>query len=162
MTGSTASQSSDNVGLNSRVGETSPVLLIDAGKANKLPVSVREAHARNTGWLAPWLPCHTRRPSLTSCSLCGLVVVGAAGLEPATLGLEIRCSIRLSYAPKCSSGTLTGLWLSSVSHRPLETISCSWRDQNRARRNRGVAPAPWLFRNCWTQLPTCCTVTLSP
>jgi hypothetical protein len=26
-------------------------------------------------------------------------VVGAAGLEPATLGLEIRCSIRLSYAP---------------------------------------------------------------
>ena len=26
-------------------------------------------------------------------------MVGAAGLEPATLGLEIRCSIRLSYAP---------------------------------------------------------------
>jgi hypothetical protein len=26
-------------------------------------------------------------------------LVGAAGLEPATLGLEIRCSIRLSYAP---------------------------------------------------------------
>ena len=26
-------------------------------------------------------------------------VVGAAGIEPATLGLEIRCSIRLSYAP---------------------------------------------------------------
>gem|GEM_PF-6252285 len=29
----------------------------------------------------------------------GVRVVGAAGLEPATLGLEIRCSIRLSYAP---------------------------------------------------------------
>jgi hypothetical protein len=26
-------------------------------------------------------------------------VVNAAGLEPATLGLEIQCSIRLSYAP---------------------------------------------------------------
>ena len=28
-----------------------------------------------------------------------LRMVGAAGIEPATLGLEIRCSIRLSYAP---------------------------------------------------------------
>ena len=28
-----------------------------------------------------------------------VVMVGAAGIEPATLGLEIRCSIRLSYAP---------------------------------------------------------------
>jgi hypothetical protein len=28
-----------------------------------------------------------------------LGLVGAAGLEPATLGLEIQCSIRLSYAP---------------------------------------------------------------
>ena len=27
-------------------------------------------------------------------------LVGAAGIEPATLGLEIQCSIRLSYAPK--------------------------------------------------------------
>src|SRR2546427_6096517 len=26
-------------------------------------------------------------------------MVGPAGLEPATLGLEIRCSIRLSYGP---------------------------------------------------------------
>ena len=26
-------------------------------------------------------------------------MVGAAGFEPATVGLEIRCSIRLSYAP---------------------------------------------------------------
>ena len=26
-------------------------------------------------------------------------MVGTAGFEPATLGLEIRCSIRLSYAP---------------------------------------------------------------
>ena len=28
-------------------------------------------------------------------------LVGAAGFEPATAGLEIRCSIRLSYAPSC-------------------------------------------------------------
>jgi hypothetical protein len=27
------------------------------------------------------------------------LMVGAAGLEPATLGLEGRCSIHLSYAP---------------------------------------------------------------
>ena len=27
-------------------------------------------------------------------------MVGPAGLEPATLGLEIRCSIRLSYGPQ--------------------------------------------------------------
>ena len=27
-------------------------------------------------------------------------LVGAAGFEPATAGLEIRCSIRLSYAPR--------------------------------------------------------------
>jgi hypothetical protein len=27
------------------------------------------------------------------------IMVGAAGIEPATVGLEIRCSIRLSYAP---------------------------------------------------------------
>src|SRR5213595_273468 len=26
-------------------------------------------------------------------------MVGTAGIEPATLGLEIRCSIRLSYVP---------------------------------------------------------------
>src|SRR5580700_6144851 len=28
-----------------------------------------------------------------------LFLVGAAGIEPATTGLEIRCSIQLSYAP---------------------------------------------------------------
>jgi hypothetical protein len=27
-------------------------------------------------------------------------LVGPAGIEPATAGLEIRCSIRLSYGPK--------------------------------------------------------------
>ena len=32
-------------------------------------------------------------------------MVGAAGIEPATLGLEIRCSIRLSYAPGKTIGT---------------------------------------------------------
>ena len=33
-------------------------------------------------------------------------LVGAAGLEPATLGLEGRCSIHLSYAPGCYSSNL--------------------------------------------------------
>jgi hypothetical protein len=37
-------------------------------------------------------------PELTS-EKSGWAMVGAAGIEPATLGLEIRCSIRLSYAP---------------------------------------------------------------
>src|ERR1700730_3063886 len=36
-------------------------------------------------------------------------VVGAAGLEPATTGLEIRCSIQLSYAPR-----LTQLLVSTI------------------------------------------------
>src|SRR5208282_225485 len=31
-------------------------------------------------------------------------VVGPAGIEPATLGLEIRCSIRLSYGPSTTYG----------------------------------------------------------
>jgi len=52
--------------------------------------------------------CHRARITVRfSASSCGvsrlrekqLGLVGAAGLEPATLGLEIRCSIRLSYAP---------------------------------------------------------------
>jgi hypothetical protein len=32
-------------------------------------------------------------------ALAPVEMVGAAGIEPATAGLEIRCSIRLSYAP---------------------------------------------------------------
>src|SRR5271169_5583958 len=39
----------------------------------------------------------TRAAVLTTDAVIRLV--GAAGLEPATVGLEIRCSIRLSYAP---------------------------------------------------------------
>jgi hypothetical protein len=34
-------------------------------------------------------------------------LVGAAGVEPATAGLEIRCSIRLSYAPTLVNSTVT-------------------------------------------------------
>ncbi len=38
------------------------------------------------------------------CGKCGIaMMVGPAGLEPATTGLEIRCSIRLSYGPKDES-----------------------------------------------------------
>ena len=43
------------------------------------------------------------RPQIGSNSLKTLV--GAAGLEPATLCLEGRCSIRLSYAPAMDSST---------------------------------------------------------
>jgi hypothetical protein len=38
-------------------------------------------------------------------------VVGAAGLEPATLCLEGRCSIQLSYAPTANWHHFTGLQL---------------------------------------------------
>src|SRR5882762_1663865 len=38
-------------------------------------------------------------PSSQPLSRDDVKMVGAAGIEPATLGLEIRCSIRLSYAP---------------------------------------------------------------
>ena len=38
-----------------------------------------------------------------------LRMVGAAGIEPATVGLEIRCSIRLSYAPIPAKGHASGL-----------------------------------------------------
>jgi hypothetical protein len=41
-----------------------------------------------------------------------LALVGAAGIEPATLGLEIRCSILLSYAPVLNLLDLSRLtWL---------------------------------------------------
>jgi hypothetical protein len=39
-------------------------------------------------------------------------MVGAAGFEPATLGLEIQCSIRLSYAPIFLIQQLTAFVLS--------------------------------------------------
>ena len=38
-------------------------------------------------------------------------MVGAAGFEPATAGLEIRCSIRLSYAPALVFSSVYQLWL---------------------------------------------------
>jgi hypothetical protein len=40
-----------------------------------------------------------RTPGRSSIENKGFVMVGAAGLEPATLCLEGRCSIQLSYAP---------------------------------------------------------------
>jgi hypothetical protein len=36
-------------------------------------------------------------------------LVGAAGIEPATTGLENRCSIRLSYAPAFTINSLQQL-----------------------------------------------------
>jgi len=50
------------------------------------------------------LPLQARLPPITATSHCFLV--GAAGLEPATTGLEIRCSIQLSYAPTFTINTL--------------------------------------------------------
>src|SRR5579864_486592 len=58
-------------------------------------------------------------------------MVGPAGIEPATLGLEIRCSIRLSYGP------------SRVTTRTI--LSCS-HSHSRGLRNYGL--------NFGTQSPT--------
>ena len=61
-------------------------------------------------------------------------MVGAAGIEPATLGLEIRCSIRLSYAPAlintgeeahCRNLTLTHRDARSPHRSRDETACCS-------------------------------------
>ncbi len=46
------------------------------------------------------LPTELRPPSLSGCD-CNQFVARPAGLEPATLGLEGRCSIRLSYERYC-------------------------------------------------------------
>jgi hypothetical protein len=46
-----------------------------------------------------FLECKEPRALLLQHSGCSLDLVGAAGLEPATLCLEGRCSIHLSYAP---------------------------------------------------------------
>jgi hypothetical protein len=50
-----------------------------------------------------------RTPPLLRRSGPGVSLVGAAGIEPATAGLEIRCSIRLSYAPITDSIVLSRL-----------------------------------------------------
>src|SRR5579862_639904 len=42
-------------------------------------------------------------------------LVGPEGIEPPTLGLEIRCSIRLSYGP---------LWQSRLRHKPHADPPC--------------------------------------
>jgi hypothetical protein len=65
--------------------------------------------------------------------LKGLNLVGAAGLEPATLGLEIRCSIHLSYAP--SRTTTRAILSCSHSHsRGLREYGPNFRKPKRTRR----------------------------
>jgi hypothetical protein len=48
------------------------------------------------------------------------LLVGAAGLEPATVGLEIRCSIRLSYAP---IGLILQVFESCTAFSPLSSTT---------------------------------------
>jgi hypothetical protein len=50
-------------------------------------------------------------------------MVGTAGFEPATAGLEIRCSIRLSYAPV--KGYLSDFTT------PLQLHCCGFADRRR-------------------------------
>ena len=48
-------------------------------------------------------------------------VVGPAGIEPATLGLEIRCSIRLSYGPAHNQSSIH-FRIRTVSERELGSL----------------------------------------
>jgi hypothetical protein len=61
-------------------------------------------------------------------------VVGVAGLEPATLGLEIRCSIQLSYTPQSLEFMIaTRAGASQIdSKQKLETGN--WKLENRNRK----------------------------
>ena len=45
----------------------------------------------------PSSQCHLDQPSDSECLVNPLKTARPAGLEPATVGLEIRCSIPLSY-----------------------------------------------------------------
>ena len=51
-------------------------------------------------------------------------MVGAAGIEPATLGLEIRCSIRLSYAPPGSGNCNYNKGFRPVSRMGYDPVKC--------------------------------------
>jgi hypothetical protein len=53
-------------------------------------------------------------------------MVGAAGIEPATLGLEIRCSILLSYAPKIRQLQLQQ-GVPEISHMGYDLVKCLHR-----------------------------------
>src|ERR1700683_4584747 len=48
-------------------------------------------------------------------------LVGAAGFEPATAGLEIRCSIRLSYAPSTTYALRLGQFALNL-HQTSEAL----------------------------------------
>ncbi len=67
----------------------------------------------------------------TGMKLRSEVLVGPAGVEPATLGLEIRCSIRLSYGPS-QSNFINELWVSrrmfgqSIGTGTVFATSISW------------------------------------
>ena len=61
-------------------------------------------------------------------------MVGAAGLEPATLGLEGRCSIHLSYAPECGSPSIlmhSGRYFPGKGSQPREAKSVSVNQRSR-------------------------------
>src|SRR3954462_463694 len=56
----------------------------------------------------------------------GWALVGAAGIEPATLGLEIRCSILLSYAPKIRQLQLYQ-GVPEITHMGYDLVKCLHR-----------------------------------
>jgi hypothetical protein len=71
-------------------------------------------------------------------------VVGTAGFEPATLGLEIRCSIRLSYAPvgQAAENALLSLW-HAKGEMLLPMLGCAIAGQGLEFGGTSILPWGW-------------------
>jgi hypothetical protein len=69
-------------------------------------------------------------------------MVGAAGIEPATVGLEIRCSIRLSYAP-------------ADGFNPLKLPYLVYRTRGRKCLSRRTVGARYRFHRRFQRLHRC-------
>ena len=61
------------------------------------PNNLRKPFRKNITDSILWCPFVRKEKPRNSLSLQGFWVVTPAGLEPATTGLEIQCSIQLSY-----------------------------------------------------------------
>ncbi len=85
----------------------SPLRVLGESTSGSLPLVsarwVRGIHRQSLRTPTPALPLGTRRGGAVS-GFTESLLAHPAGLEPATVGLEIRCSVRLSYGCE-SAGT---------------------------------------------------------
>jgi hypothetical protein len=63
------------------------------------------------------------RGQFHKCQECYLNQIGLEGLEPPTGGLEIRCSVQLSYSPTCLHSP-SALLLNNI--KPLDHFESSF------------------------------------